>query len=83
MKNFQGKELKSFINHLTTRINQLRAQSEISSDANKVYNRLLIERACARKRLSDHQSSNIISFLGKKLKLKPKQKTISDYFNSK
>ena len=83
MKNFQNKELKSFIEHLSTRIHQLRAQSEISSDANKAYNRLLIERACAGKKLSEIQSKNIISFLGKKLSFKPKQKVIADYFNSK
>lgn len=83
MKNNCGKEMKSFINHLSARIQILKAGSDRSTDANKIYNRLIIERACARKKLKELQANNIVSFLSQKLNFKSKQKLICDYFNSK
>jgi len=76
-------ELRKLINNLTLQINQLKDRINGSQELNMVYNRLLIERACARKKLKDFQSRTIFSCLFKKVDLKPKKKLICDYFNSK
>lgn len=81
MKKKPINELKSSINHLTFQINLLKKRIETCEDANRSYNRLLIERACARKKLENLQTKSFISFLSNKIKInKGKPKYICDYF---
>ncbi|MFH0702758.1 MAG: hypothetical protein V2B14_04370 [bacterium] len=85
MKDRPDKKLKSSINQLSYKINQIKSSLDTCEESNRIYNRLLIERACIRKKLKEFQSKSIISFLCKKLTIfkRNKQKLICDYFNSK
>lgn len=83
MNNQPAKELKDFIDSLSCQIHQLRKKIDICDSSNRLYNRLIIERACAREQLKKLQSKNVVSFLFKKFNTKNGQKLICDYFNNK
>ena len=76
-------QLKNLIGRLSFQINQLKGKIDICDNSNRMYNRLLIQRACARKKLMDLRSKNIFSFIFKKFKFSNEKKLISDYFNGK
>ncbi|OGI03997.1 MAG: hypothetical protein A2287_02875 [Candidatus Melainabacteria bacterium RIFOXYA12_FULL_32_12] len=83
MKNKPADELKSSIVKLSGQIDQLKSRITTCDDSNRVYNRLIIERACIRQKLKEMQSKNIVSFFCcKKVKSKGNQKRICDYFSS-
>jgi len=82
MRNQSIKELKNLINRISCSINQLKNKADKCGETSRAYNRLLIQRACIRKRLKDIESRNVISFFIKKLRLQSKPKQICDYFKT-
>ncbi|EKE04445.1 MAG: hypothetical protein ACD_20C00077G0002 [uncultured bacterium] len=80
MKNKPADELKNSINVLSGQIDQLKSSIDTCDNSNRLYNRLMIERASIRQKLRELSSNNIVSFFCKKSK--PSQKRICDYFNS-
>lgn len=73
-------EIKASIKHLTYQINLLKTKIDSSEESSKKYNRLVVQRACLRKKLSNIESnSNIFSVL-RNIKFTKKEKSICDYF---
>jgi len=66
MKN--KREIEKSINHLTSMLNTLRPRIENNEEYNKAYNRLLIQRAQLRKKLSGNYADNIINLFKSNLK---------------
>lgn len=80
MRKQPAKELKKSINYMTYKINKLRGKIDSCEESGKLYNRLLIERAGARKKLKELESNNLISSMIKKITFKKEEKRICDYF---
>ncbi len=78
-------EIENSINYLTCVLNKLKTKINESDDYNIAYNRLLIQRAELRKKLSCTPVETVLSIFKSKLHyLRPgsKEKLICDYFNS-
>jgi len=81
------KDIENSIIHLTCLLNKLRIKIDDSDEYNVGYNRLLIQRAELRKKLTESKTSNIIELFANKLnklspgKSKSKEKLICDYFS--
>ena len=82
MKTHSYEELKQLIVRLSGKINKLKPCLDSNDELNKVYNRLLVQRACVRKKLTDSKQKNVISFFLKKFQKKSEPKTICDYFKT-
>lgn len=79
MRNKPAIELKYLIDHLSSQINQLKINADLCDRSSQRYNRLIIQRANARKKFKELQSDNLVKFFVKKFS-KPKEKLICDYF---
>jgi hypothetical protein len=82
IKNLPTRKIKNTINDLTYQISKLRVDIDTSEELNEKYNRMLIERACLRKKCLNMQSNNVVSILLKKFNIKRDPKSICDYFES-
>lgn len=76
-------EIKASIKHLTYQINLLKSKVDSSEESSKMYNRLIIQRACLRKKLSDSQTKGKLLNLFRNIKFSKQEKRICDYFPSK
>lgn len=85
MSKEQIKELKNLIKSVSLRISQLKSKIGTCEKSSRMYNRLLIERACMRKKLKELESRNLVAILRKnfrkKFMSKSQRKLICDYFN--
>jgi len=79
MKRHSDTQVEESILQLDYQIKQLQKHIDNCETSNKLYNRLLVERAVKRSQLNNKKSLNLISWFQKKLKLTPK-KRICDYF---
>ena len=80
MNNKTAQELNNSINKISYQLLKLKNSIETCDKSNKIYNKLLIQRACIRRKLKSMQSRNFLSFIFTRFQKKPKQKLISDYF---
>ena len=82
------KEFENSVIHLTNILNKLKTKINGNEEYNQAYNRLIIERAVLRKKLTDIKNAkknNIIQLFKNNycLNFKNKKKLICDYFSSK
>ena len=75
----ENKRFENPESRLTYMINQLKDRLH-SDEINRIYNRLLIERAALRKNLEKEKSKNIITSFCEKLSRKNRKRLICDYF---
>lgn len=78
----KNKELDNSESRLTYLINQLSNKLDNNEELNRTYNRLLIERAIIRKKLSMIKSKNVLTSFCEKLNRKRQEKFICDYFKN-
>lgn len=74
------KQLENSISHLTCLLNKLSSRIDDNDEYNVAYNRLIIQRAELRHRLSEISSSNVINLFNFDFRFKKKEKLICDYF---
>lgn len=75
-------EIVNSINHLTCLLNTLKPKLNENEEYNQAYNRLLIERAQLRKKLSQPKIVSLFKNNLKNLNFTKKEKRICDYFSS-
>lgn len=86
LKTRKNNELEYSESRLSCLLNQLRGKLNNNEEANKNFNRLLIERAVVRKKLRQSRSKNVIALFCEKIGTigeKKTEKLICDYFKNK
>lgn len=76
-------EIQASIKHISYQIGLLKSKINHSEEASIRFNRLIVQRACLRKRLTDLQSGSKILNLFKNFKIQSKEKNICDYFQTR